>query len=347
MRDIIVKDSVQGDTTYQVDLYLWEEIVLHYIKLHQSDADIGTCFKIINESLHTRSKGVVIIDRVIDRLTEVNKLYSYVKDISDNRALDLLNTMNMSHIPTEFIAYLNAHAGNKCNVISFLNKLYGADFTRSNLTADVWTRMRPLADIGKMRGYSGPAELPLILFAGGHKASYGDISIGGEVVEVKGDGGRVGDGSNWCSSRKVIESFITQFSNVKQYDCIVQYEFDFGDISAPMIKYVDVSTLPPHVVDCIRTGIDQKLINDRQDAIDLIGSIQLHDYLRWRKNKWFILLKHPGKNTVPFGTAFIINAQNVSDSTLGTIDIFKMVKANNISFSPCYDVSGYKIKFLK
>ena len=346
MNKIYIKTDAQSDE-HVIDKCLWDEILIHYIDLYKKDVDIGECFSLININLHKRSRKVASSDRIIDRLTEINKLYSYVRDISDTSALHILKIANTDSVSIKLIEHLSKYESKKCNLIDFLNEVYGADFKRSDLAVDVWTKMRPLSDEGKARGYSGPAEMPLLMFAGGYKAEKGDIRVDNQIIEVKGDGGRIGEASDWSTSRANIEKFINQFNTAKEFSESIQYEFDFGDISAPFASKFDTSMLPHWLSAFARTLNVKHMLNDRADAILFIGTAQLLEYLSYKKDDWFILFKHPGKTTVPFGTTFTLNSKNIAVNVETFRILFKSLRDNNISFSPCYDSSGYKIKFLK
>lgn len=332
---------------YEVDQCLWDEVLIHYIRLRQADNSIGECFKIINDNLHKRSSKLVVTSRVIDRLTEINKLYAYINDISGSNALKLLKTIDSDAASDEFMGFMRQNAFKKCNIIQFLNDFYSADFINSDLTADVWTKMRPISDEGKARGYSGPSEMPLLLFAGGYKASKGDILVQNKLIEIKGEGGRIGEASKWSVDREKIEKFINQYNSQEDTLREVQIEFDFDGINSQFVTKFDYTMLPHSISSIAKQFNMREMLKTKADAVTFIGVAQLIEYIASRTDEWFILFKHPGKPTVPFGTAFIIDNQKIELSYKCMKKMYNSLKANQINFAPCYDNSGYKIKFMK
>lgn len=332
---------------YQIDECLWSEIIVHYIQLQQNHKQIGKCFSIINENLHKRSSNVALTGRVIDRLTELNKLFGYFCDVANECVMQMLDTITSDAIAPVFLQHLHQNAFKRCNIVEFLGTFYKADFTSSEHTAEVWTKMRPISDEGKTRGYSGPSELPLLLLTGGYKASKGDILINNNLIEIKGDGGRIGEMSKWICNKTMMDKFINQFAkNAVVYNAM-QTEFDFANNSGITRTDYDFSMLP-FAVSCIaKVAYEQKLIKCKEDAILFLGAVQLQEYITLKQDDWFVLFKHPGKKTAPFGTAFVVRTADVAADAMSCIKLMQHLRNCHVTFSPCYDSGGYKIKFAK
>lgn len=348
MKHLIITDEFKNTLKeYDVDECLWNEVLIHYVNLRQTDANMGECFKLINDNLHKRCSNNAIMCKTIDRLTEINKIYAYLKDVCSNDVIHTIKSIDNNDVAAPFIELIANSNMRRINIIDFLNEFYKADLKNSNLSAEVWTKMRPLSDEGKTRGYSGPAELPLLLFAGGCKADKGDILINNQLIEIKGEGGRIGEYSKWCNSKATMDVFLNQFNENANNVSEMQTEFAFGEVVEQFVKNFDSSMLP-HEISCIaKQTIAQQLIKTKEDALMFIGCVQLTQYMCNRNDDWFILFKHPGKKTAPFGTSFVINAKQASLDAEYIQNLMQHCKAASVSFSPCYDSSGYKIKFLK
>ena len=349
MLNLTVSSENNNDAAqdFQIDDCLWNEIIVHYINLQQNHKQIGKCFKIINENLHKRSSNVALTGRVIDRLTELNKLFGYFCDVANECVLQMLDTITSDAIAPLVLQHLHNNAFKRCNIVEFLGEFYRADFTASEYTAEVWTKMRPISDEGKTRGYSGPSELPLLLLTGGYKANKGDILIDNNLIEIKGDGGRIGELSKWINNKAQMDKFINQFAKNKSELNILQTEFDFADNPEIIRTDYDFSMLP-HNVSCIaRAAYAEDLIKSREDAVLFLGAAQLLEYIANKNDDWFVLFKHPGKKTAPFGTAYVIRNADVDYDSQSCIQLIKSLRECSVTFSPCYDSGGYKIKFAK
>lgn len=344
---VATNDATDDAKEYVIDGCLWDEIIVHYIDLQKQHAQIGKCFKVINDNLIKRSNKLIAANRVIDRLTELNKLFGYLCDVSNECVLQMLETISTDAIAPLFLKHLQENAFKRTNIVDFLGEYYKADFKASALTAEVWTKMRPISDEGKTRGYSGPAELPLLLLAGGYKADKGDIMINNNLIELKGDGGRIGESSKWIGNRANIEKFINQFAKDRPVVSAMQFEFQFAEISKIYEVPYDFSMLPYSIGCMARAACCENLIKCKEDAMHFLGAAQLLEYICSKKDDWFVLFKHPGKKTAPFGTAFIINNACMEYDAWSCIRLFKELRACDVTFSACYDSSGYKIKFAK
>lgn len=348
MNHLIITDELKNTLKeYDIDECLWNEVLIHYVNLRQTDVNIGECFKIINDNLHKRCSNNAIACKTIDRLTEINKIYAYLKDICKDDTLATIKNIDNNAIANDFIALLDKNNMQRTNIIDFLNEFYNADFKNSDLSAEVWTKMRPLSDEGKTRGYSGPAELPLLLFAGGCKADKGDILINKQLIEIKGEGGRIGEYSKWCNSKATMDVFLNQFTENAKNVNEMQTEFKFDDVTMQFVETFDSSMLPYEISCIAKQMLLQQLIKTKEDALLFIGCIQLAQYLCNRNDDWFVLFKHPGKKTAPFGTSFVLNAKQAIFDASYIKTLMQSCKTANVSFSPCYDSGGYKIKFLK
>ena len=332
---------------YQIDECLWDEIIIHYVNLQKNHSQIGKCFKIINDNLHKRSNKLIAANRVIDRLTELNKLFGYLNDVASECVLQMLETISQDAIAEHFLQFLNQNNLKRSNIVDFLGEFYKADFKASELTAEVWTKMRPISDEGKTRGYSGPAELPLLLLAGGYKAPKGDIIVNNNLLEIKGDGGRIGEFSKWICDRACIDKFINQFIKDRPVIQEQQIEFSFSTNKELVSYHYDFSMLPFRVSHMARDAVDKNLLKCKEDAVNFLGAVQLLEYICEKNDDWFILFKHPGKKTAPFGTSFIISKASLDNDAQSCIKLLQHLQECNITFSPCYDSSGYKIKFAK
>ena len=218
----------------------------------------------------------------------------------------------------------------------------------SELSSEVWTKMRPMSDEGKTRGYSGPAELPLLLLAGGYKQSRGDITVDGHRIEIKGDGGRIGEMSKWCRKRAQIEKFINQYNTKAVHPNELQSEFNFTDeVVSQFANKFDYSYLPHTVSTFARQFNSAEMIKSREDAILFIGALQLLEYSCAKQDDWFVLFKHPGKVTVPVGTSFVLNIKGIQTTFDNLVKLYSSLKNCKVGFSPCYDTAGFKIKFIK
>lgn len=347
MKHLIITDESSVEIgKYDIDECLWNEILIHYIDLRQSDADIGECFKLINDNLCRRSGKSEILNRAIDRLTEINKIYAYLKDISNGNAFNIIRKVDSNEVSVKFINLLESSDLTRVDMIKFFDDHYGADFRNSSLSADVWTKMRPLSDEGKTRGYSGPAELPLLLFAGGCKADKGDMYVDTKLIEIKGEGGRIGEFSRWCNSKSNIEHIISQFNNNILLNSH-QIEFNFIDPLYKDTSHYDFSHIPYEISCIVKHLIAKQLISTKADVIDFIGCVQLTQYILNRKDDWFMLFKHPGKKTAPFGTSFIVDVKKVELTDEYVEKLYRSIKVAGVTFSPCYDSGGYKIKFAR
>jgi hypothetical protein len=344
---VATNDATHSAKEYIIDECLWNEIIVHYIDLQQNHAQIGKCYKIINDNLIKRSSKLIADGRVIDRLTELNKLFVYLCDASNECVLQMLEAVSTDAIASSFLQHMQENAFKRTNIVDFLGEYYKADFKSSALTAEVWTKMRPISDEGKTRGYSGPAELPLLLLAGGYKADKGDIIINSNLIEIKGDGGRIGESSKWISNRVDVERFINQFAKDRPTISALQLEFQFTDASKIFEMPYDFSMLPYSIACMARAACNENLINCKDDAVHFLGAVQLLEYICSKKDDWFVLLKHPGKKTAPFGTAFIINNACIEYNACSCIKLFKEMQSCDVTFSACYDSGGYKIKFAK
>jgi hypothetical protein len=96
-----------------------------------------------------------------------------------------------------------------------------------------------------------------------------------------------------------------------------------------------------------RAACNENLIKCKDDAVHFVGASQLLEYICSKKDDWFVLFKHPGKKTAPFGTAFIINNAFIDYDACSCIRLFKEMQEQDVTFSACYDSGGYKIKFAK
>ena len=348
MKHLIIADEYRNTLgEYDIDECLWSEVLIHYINLRQTDVNIGECFKLINHNLHKRCINGAIVSKTIDRLTEINKLYAYLKDVCRNDILTTIKSIDSNAVVGSFTELIANNNMQRINIIDFLNEFYNADFRSSDLSAEVWTKMRPMSDEGKTRGYSGPSELPLLLFAGGCKADKGDILINEQLIEIKGEGGRIGEYSKWCNSKAVVDVFLNQFTENAKTINELQTEFRFDGVASQFIEKFDSSMLPYEISCILRQMLMHQMIKTKEDAVLFIGCIQLAQYLCSRNDDWFILFKHPGKKTAPFGTSFVLNAKQAAVDGDYIKMLMQSCKAASVSFSPCYDSSGYKIKFLK
>jgi hypothetical protein len=348
MKHLIIADECKNTLReYDVDECLWNEILIHYVNLRQTDANIGECFKLINDNLHKRCSNNATACKTIDRLTEINKIYAYLKDVCTNDVLCTIKSIDSNDVAAPFIELVASSNMQRINIIDFLNEFYETDLKNSDLSAEVWTKMRPLSDEGKTRGYSGPAELPLLLFAGGCKADKGDILINNQLIEIKGEGGRIGEYSKWCNSKTTMDTFFNQFNRDAVSSSAVQIEFAFDEVVDQFVNNFDSSMLPYEISCIVKQTIAEQLIKTREDALMFIGCIQLTQYMCSRNDDWFVLFKHPGKKTAPFGTSFVINAKQATLDAQYIINLMQCCKSASVSFSPCYDSGGYKIKFLK
>lgn len=348
MKHLIITDENKTIIEqYDVDECLWNEVLHHYIHLRQIDANFGECLKIINDNLHKRSGSASSNGRVIDRLTEINKFYSYIKDISNENCYNVLKQINSSSTSQQFLEFISKNANSRCNIIDFFNESYNIDLKSSELTAEVWTKMRPLSDEGKTRGYSGPSEMPLLLFAGGCKASKGDMLLLNQMIEIKGEGGRIGEYSKWCNSKTTLDKFLNQFNQNQDSASELQTEFVFELLNEQCTDHLDFSMLPFQISQIARHCTLKEALKCRNDAIIFVGCIQLIEYMQSRVDDWFVLFKHPGKNTAPFGTAFVLNCKEYTLTSESVLQLFNTCKSASVSFSPCYDNGGYKIKFVK
>jgi len=332
---------------YSVDSSVWSELLLHYINLSQTDPDLGECFRLINQNIHDRNEDLNQTGEIIDRLTEINKIYSYLRDICKDNTLNVLKDITSNSISRQFVNFLQQNQLIRTSIIDFLNEYYNTDFKNSDLTAEIWTKMRPISDEGKARGYSGPSELPLVLFAGGIKAKRGDIIVCNQKIEIKGEGGRVGDRNLWKITKNNIESFANQYNahliNINPF----QTEFLFDEITTQFANKFDYSMLPYALACIVRKFNLRQAIKTQDDAVFLYGTMQLAYYLANSDDDWFILFKHPGKDTAPFGSSFIIKAKDAKFNFRSVYKLYNALKEHKIGFSPCYDGGGYKIKFLK
>lgn len=344
---IIADENQQIIEQYDIDECLWSEVLHHYVKLRQTDVNIGECLKIINDNLHKRSSSCMLNGKVIDRLSEINKFYAYIKDVCGDEYYNILQKINDGVASASFLQFISKNRNNRCNIIEFFNEFYGINLKNSESTAEVWTKMRPLSDEGKTRGYSGPSEMPLLLFAGGCKASKGDMLLQNQMIEIKGEGGRIGEYSRWCNSKQLIDKFLNQFNEKMPACAESQTEFNFGNLIEQSLHHLDFSMLPFQISQLARHCVIHNIIKTRADALIFIGSIQLIEYLQSKTDDWFVLFKHPGKNTAPFGTSFILNCKEYDLSNEKVMMLMQHCKTANVSFSPCYDNGGYKIKFTK
>lgn len=344
---VATNDATGNANEYAIDECLWDEIIVHYIDLQKNHAQIGKCFKIINDNLIKRSSKLIACNRVIDRLTELNKLFGYLYDVASECVLQMLETISTDAIAPLFLQHLQHNAFKRSNIVDFLGEFYKADFKASDLTAEVWTKMRPISDEGKTRGYSGPAELPLLLLAGGYKADKGDIIVDHNRIELKGDGGRIGESSKWIINRANVERFINQFARERCNANALQTEFQFDEPCNVHEHSYDFSMLPFGISCLARAAYDENLIKCKEDAVHFLGTAQLLEYIHCKKDDWFVLFKHPGKKTAPFGTTFIINNACIAYDALSCIKLFKCMRKCDVTFSACYDSGGYKIKFAK
>ena len=341
------EDINEVSQDFHIDDCLWGEIIVHYINLQQNHKQIGKCFKIINENLHKRSSNVALTGRVIDRLTELNKLFGYFCDVANECVLQMLNTITSDAIAPLFLQHLHENAFKRCNIVEFLGEFYKADFTSSEHTAEVWTKMRPISDEGKTRGYSGPSELPLLLLTGGYKASKGDIIVNNNLIEIKGDGGRIGELSKWINNKAAMDKFTNQFAKDKAELSVLQTEFEFADNPEIVRSNYDFTMLPYSIGHIAKFVYAENLIKCKEDAVLFLGAVQLLEYIVSKKDDWFVLFKHPGKKTALFGTAFVIRTADLEYDSLSCIKLIKSLRECNVTFSPCYDSGGYKIKFAK
>lgn len=344
---IIADENKKIIEQYDIDECLWSEVLCHYVKMRQTDANIGECLKIINDNLHKRSSSSILNGRVIDRLSEINKFYAYIKDVCGDDYYNILQKINEGAASSLFLDFINKNCNSRCNIIDFFNKFYGIDLKNSEATAEVWTKMRPLSDEGKTRGYSGPSEMPLLLFAGGCKASKGDMLLLDQLIEIKGEGGRIGEYSRWCNSKQLMDKFLNQFNEKGATVAESQTEFNFGNLIEQCMDHLDFSMMPFQISQLAKHCVRNNVVKTRGDALIFIGCVQLIEYMQSKTDDWFVLFKHPGKNTAPFGTSFIINCKEYKLSSEHVMMLMHHCKAANVSFSPCYDNGGYKIKFTK
>lgn len=348
MKHLIIADENKSIIEqYDIDECLWSEVLHHYVKLRQTDVNIGECLKIINDNLHKRSSSSIISGRVIDRLSEINKFYAYIKDVSGNDCYSTLQKIDQGAANSAFLEFIIKHCNKRCNIIDFFNDFYCIDLKNSISTAEVWTKMKPLSDEGKTRGYSGPSEMPLLLFAGGCKANKGDMLLLDQMIEIKGEGGRIGEYSKWCNSKQLIDKFLNQFNEKANVALESQAEFNFGNLLERCLDHLDFSMLPFQISQLAKHCVINNVINTRNDALIFIGCIQLIEYMQSKVDDWFVLFKHPGKNTAPFGTSFVLNCKEFDLSNDNVVDLINHCKAASVCFSPCYDNGGYKIKFAK
>ena len=348
MKHLIIADEYKNTLKeYNIDECLWNEVLIHYVDLRQTDVNIGECFKLINDNLHKRCSNNITMCKTIDRLTEINKIYAYLKDVCTNDVIHTMKRIDNSDAAAPFIELITRSNMCRINIVDFLNEFYKADLKNSNLSAEVWTKMRPLSDEGKTRGYSGPAELPLLLFAGGCKADKGDILISNQLIEIKGEGGRIGEYSKWCNSKASMDIFLNQFNENAKSVNEMQSEFIFDDVTVQFVDNFNSSMLPYEISCIAKQMLMNQLIKNKEDALLFIGCIQLTQYICSRNDDWFVLFKHPGKKTAPFGTSFVINAKQATFDANYIKTLMQSCKTANVSFSPCYDSGGYKIKFLK
>lgn len=332
----------------EIDAYLWEQILQPYVSIQNNDQSFGECIELIHQNLHNRCNLDHSNTKIIDTITESNKIYAYLLDVCGGNVLQCLKSITSNSISTSFLSFLDQNHCNRCNLIDFLDNHYTIQLTKSDLAVDIWTKMRPLSDIGKTRGYSGPAELPLLMFAGGSKAKTGDIVVNGQQIEVKGEGGRIGSASSWCSSKQQFDRFFDQFGKNAQKTSMLQTEFDFSnELASQFADHIDYSVLPHSISVIYRRLVAKQLIKTREDAIILVGVLQLIEYIRSKHDDWFLLFKHPGKNSAPFGTSFIINCKTIKLTARCVKNMFNSIKNAQVSFSPCYDSDGFKIKFVK
>lgn len=335
-----------NDISITVSKSLWDGIISHYYKLYESNNTIGECFSIINDIIHRKCNTTD--KHISNHLTSINKIYDYMYDVCGDSILDTLDKLSRDVISADFLEFLKTSTLNKVNMIDFISKFYGIDMCASDRTTEMWVKMRPLCDHGKTRGYSGPAELPLILFCGGSKAKSGDINVLNSNLEIKGDGGRIGSSSAWSGCRKGIESILRFNSPCVSPIVECQLELDIDtSTNTPETKLIIDGSLPDIIVDIIKVARANNIIRNKNDLIDAVGTIQLIEYMSTQKHDWFVLFKHPGKPTVPFGTSFIIDASHACLSYEYFVKLYSSLRANGIAFSPNYDSGGFKIKFMK
>ena len=51
-----------------------------------------------------------------------------------------------------------------------------------------------------------------------------------QMIEIKGEGGRIGEYSKWCSSKQLIDKFLNQFNEKANVAPESQTEFNFGNL---------------------------------------------------------------------------------------------------------------------
>lgn len=315
-------------------------------------ASWGIVQKLISPSILTSEVMNIVrskcnVDGVYsDYLTEIVKLTAYLTDISNDHS-NLLDSIKSTTTGKSFIDFMHDNHLQRNSIFDFINRIHNIDVMCSKHTSDVWTKMRPVSDIGKTRGYSGPAELPLILLCGGEKAERGDIKIDESIIEVKGEGGRIGTSSSWTTCKREINNF-TNPKNTCLPHSDVQLELDLGcDETSVANTLQSCDQIPLPVRSILNSALSAEIIKTRTDRINALGVIQLMEYVVERQDDWFMLIKHPGKPTAPIGTVFILKCEEVKIDYKSFIDIFNAVKANHIKFAKCFDTGGFKIKFAK
>lgn len=343
-----VQCSQTGKThKFDVDDYMWSEIMLPYVQMQEKNADLSKCFKILNENLHKRSSNLLFEDKIINKLTIVSSLFNYLNEATHDNVLTLLQRASSDEIAPHFIQLLKSNELRRVDIIGFLNNFYDADFKSGELASEVWTKMRPISDEGKTRGYSGPSELPLLLLAGGYKADRGDLIINNEKIELKGDGGRVGEGVNWDMKSTDVEHLIKSLKLHSKSTAPQQSLFNFSEKVQDTCTACNLKRVPNLLLDTVREYVKQNNDANRQDIINIIGVYQLTMMMLKKNDDWFVLFKHPGKPTAPIGTAFIINAREAIFSAAYILRLHRALHDAHVKFTPCYDSGGYKMKFYK
>ena len=64
------------------------------------------------------------------------------------------------------------------------------------------------------------------------------------MIEIKGEGGRIGEHSKWCNSKQLIDKFLNQFNERGVTIAESQTEFNFGNLVEQSLDHLDFSMMP-------------------------------------------------------------------------------------------------------
>lgn len=371
--DLLAHDTQSNHThEYTVEKEWWDNVISHYLSIQKNNPNIGsdtkTLFDICIDKKVIKTSNT---NKYVGQLDYLTSIMDYIYDIADD-AGEILHIMQQKETGDRFISFLNSNVNKKANIFDWLKSIYGVSFTQAkeSVVDNIWQNLRPV-NPGQTRGYAGPAEVPVILFCGGSKASVGDIEINSRNLELKANKGRIGSYSKWIQDKKTIEGFLNSFGGeekapkTKRGTIEQQVRDQMNELEDTVVDSPDTAALkvvgaqggfaavPTDIIASAKLCIQQGIITNKQQAIMFIGICQLIDYATNQNYDWVAVIKHSAKKLISpkMGTIFTMSRSELADTSAGLYapeKIYKFMQilaTNKMNFDKMYDKDGYGIIF--